>query len=175
MNRASLLLRCAVAGAALFCAPMIIGAQSAPPTSFAITHAKIFTLAGAAIEDGTVVIRDGKIEAIGANVDVPSGAQVIDGKLNEAHCGQSSLEWDRGARPRWKEPCAARREVGADAGPIVQRSCGCSNAIGWTQGLAPRRCRHRCRVRTECDVECRGRRPGSEDTAAGLDGRNPAL
>jgi imidazolonepropionase-like amidohydrolase len=87
VNRASLLLRNAVAGAALFCAPMMIDAQSSPPTSFAITHAKIFTLAGAAIEDGTVVIRDGKIEAIGANVDVPSGAQVIDGKGLQVYPG----------------------------------------------------------------------------------------
>jgi imidazolonepropionase-like amidohydrolase len=48
-------------------------------TTYAITHAKIFTLAGAPIDDGVVVIRDGKIAAVGANVEVPAGAQVIDG------------------------------------------------------------------------------------------------
>jgi imidazolonepropionase-like amidohydrolase len=46
---------------------------------YAITHAKIVTLAGAAIDDGTLVIKDGKIAAVGASVDVPAGAQVIDG------------------------------------------------------------------------------------------------
>jgi imidazolonepropionase-like amidohydrolase len=52
----------------------------APSSTYALTHAKIVTLAGAPIEDGTLVIRDGKIAAIGANVDVPAGAQVIDAK-----------------------------------------------------------------------------------------------
>jgi imidazolonepropionase-like amidohydrolase len=46
----------------------------------AVTHAKIFTLSGSPIEDGTLVIRDGKIAAVGANVEVPAGAQVIDAK-----------------------------------------------------------------------------------------------
>jgi imidazolonepropionase-like amidohydrolase len=46
----------------------------------ALTHAKIFTLSGSPIEDGTLVIRDGKIAAVGANVEVPAGAQVIDAK-----------------------------------------------------------------------------------------------
>jgi imidazolonepropionase-like amidohydrolase len=48
--------------------------------TYAITHAKIFTLAGQPIEDGILVIRDGKIAEVGTNVDVPAGAQVIDGK-----------------------------------------------------------------------------------------------
>ncbi len=55
-------------------------AQSQPAASYAITHAKIFTLTGPAIEDGTLVIRDGKIAAVGTNVTVPAGAQVIDAK-----------------------------------------------------------------------------------------------
>jgi len=55
-------------------------AQSQPPSVVALTHAKVFTLAGSPIEDGTVVIRDGKIVAVGASVEVPAGAQVIDAK-----------------------------------------------------------------------------------------------
>jgi imidazolonepropionase-like amidohydrolase len=55
-------------------------AQAQTPTTYALTHAKIFTLAGAPIEDGTLVIRDGKIAAVGPNLEVPSGAQVIDAK-----------------------------------------------------------------------------------------------
>jgi len=55
-------------------------AQSQPPSVVALTHAKVFTLAGSPIEDGTVVIRDGKIAAVGASVEVPAGAQVIDAK-----------------------------------------------------------------------------------------------
>ncbi len=55
------------------------GAQ-ATSTTYAITHAKVVTLAGPAVEDGTVVIKDGKIAAVGAGVEVPAGAQVIDAK-----------------------------------------------------------------------------------------------
>src|SRR5689334_4022541 len=48
--------------------------------TFAIRNAHIVTVSGADIENGTVVIRDGKIEAVGANVSVPAGAQTIDGR-----------------------------------------------------------------------------------------------
>jgi imidazolonepropionase-like amidohydrolase len=47
--------------------------------STAITNARIVTVSGATIERGTVVIRDGLIEAVGANVSAPADAQVFDG------------------------------------------------------------------------------------------------
>src|ERR1041385_7814147 len=50
-----------------------------PRATIAIRNARIVTVSGPDIERGTVVIRDGKIEAVGANVSVPSGAQSIDG------------------------------------------------------------------------------------------------
>jgi imidazolonepropionase-like amidohydrolase len=62
-------------------------AQSPSPAVYAITHAKIVTLAGSPIEDGTIVIRDGKIAAVGAAVEVPQGAQVIDGKGLQVYPG----------------------------------------------------------------------------------------
>ncbi len=46
--------------------------------TIAITNAKIHTLAGPIIEKGTILLRDGKIEAVGANVQVPAEARVID-------------------------------------------------------------------------------------------------
>ncbi|GAC1631632.1 MAG: amidohydrolase family protein [Candidatus Acidiferrum sp.] len=55
-------------------------AQNSAPAVYAITHARIVTLAGPMIDDGTVVIKDGKINAIGATVEVPVGAQVMDAK-----------------------------------------------------------------------------------------------
>jgi imidazolonepropionase-like amidohydrolase len=67
-------------GAAVCILSLNVSAQSQPPSVVALTHAKIFTLAGAPIENGTLVIRDGKIAAVGANVEVPAGAQVIDAK-----------------------------------------------------------------------------------------------
>lgn len=48
--------------------------------TFAIKNARIVTVSGAVIENGTVVIQDGKITAVGATASVPGGAEVIDGK-----------------------------------------------------------------------------------------------
>src|SRR5467141_4918697 len=62
-------------------------AQSQPSTTYALTHAKIFTLAGSTIEDGTLIIRDGKIAAVGVGLDLPSGAQVIDAKGLQVYPG----------------------------------------------------------------------------------------
>jgi imidazolonepropionase-like amidohydrolase len=49
-----------------------------PQGTFAIRGGHIVTVSGADIPVGTVVISGGKITAVGANVSVPSGAQVID-------------------------------------------------------------------------------------------------
>ena len=49
------------------------------PNVFAIRGARIVTAAGAPIDSGTVVIRRGVIDAVGANVAVPADADVIDG------------------------------------------------------------------------------------------------
>ncbi|HET9373100.1 MAG TPA: amidohydrolase family protein [Vicinamibacterales bacterium] len=45
---------------------------------WAITNARIVPVVGAVIERGTVVIRGNKIQAIGANASVPSGARTVD-------------------------------------------------------------------------------------------------
>lgn len=46
----------------------------------AITDATILTGENGTIERGTIVLRDGKIAAVGADVQVPSGAHVVDGE-----------------------------------------------------------------------------------------------
>ena len=50
-----------------------------PPPFFAIQNARIVTGTGSVIENGTVVIGNGLIESVGANVTVPGDAWVIDG------------------------------------------------------------------------------------------------
>ena len=51
-----------------------------PQGTYVIRNARIVTVSGADIENGAVLIRDGKIEAVGANVNAPSGAHSIDGR-----------------------------------------------------------------------------------------------
>lgn len=52
-------------------------AQAAGP--LAIQGAKIITVSGETIENGSVLMRDGRIEAVGADIDIPGEAFVIDG------------------------------------------------------------------------------------------------
>lgn len=47
---------------------------------YAIRNARIVTVSGADIENGTLIIRNGKIEAVGASVAVPTGATEIDAR-----------------------------------------------------------------------------------------------
>lgn len=54
--------------------PAQISAQDSSSV-YAIKGAKIFTLAGTPIDNGVVVIRDGKIAAVGADVAIPEGAK----------------------------------------------------------------------------------------------------
>ncbi|HEY6270267.1 MAG TPA: amidohydrolase family protein [Candidatus Acidoferrum sp.] len=70
-----------------FLSPANAGAQSQPPTTYAITHAKIFTLSGTTIDDGTLILRDGKIAGVGVGLDIPAGAQVIDAKGLQVYPG----------------------------------------------------------------------------------------
>ncbi len=64
--------------------PAAGAAQGAKPSStaaaavVAITNATIHPITRPAIERGTIVLRGGKIEALGANVAVPAGAAVVD-------------------------------------------------------------------------------------------------
>jgi imidazolonepropionase-like amidohydrolase len=54
-------------------------AQRSAIDTYAITNARIVTVSGPIIERGTVVIRNGLIAAVGANINAPPDARIIDG------------------------------------------------------------------------------------------------
>src|SRR5215207_8279904 len=56
-----------------------LNAQRSAIDTYAITNARIVTVSGPVIERGTVVIRNGLIAAVGASVNAPPDARVIDG------------------------------------------------------------------------------------------------
>jgi imidazolonepropionase-like amidohydrolase len=59
-------------------APARPAPQSGPVAVMAITNATIHPVTRPTIERGTVLIRGGRIEAVGADVRVPAGASVVD-------------------------------------------------------------------------------------------------
>lgn len=49
-----------------------------PPAPFALVNCRIVTVTNGTIDRGTILIRDGRIEAVGANLAVPGDAQQVD-------------------------------------------------------------------------------------------------
>ena len=54
--------------------------QPLPAQTTLIQHATIYTGTGERIDDGAVLLRDGKVAAVGKQVEAPAGAVVIDAK-----------------------------------------------------------------------------------------------
>jgi imidazolonepropionase-like amidohydrolase len=68
----------AVAGAAAQTIDPGKAAGVSPRTDYALTNARIVTAPGKVIEKGTIVIRNGRIAAVGPNVTVPAGVVQMD-------------------------------------------------------------------------------------------------
>jgi imidazolonepropionase-like amidohydrolase len=64
--------------------------------TFAITNARIVTVSGAVIDNGTVVIQNGKIAALGPTASIPSGAETIDAKGLSVYPGMIDADTNLG-------------------------------------------------------------------------------
>ncbi len=72
-------LRCSFLMVALLIAGMVCAQGSKGKTGlFAFTNAKIYTVTNGVIEGGTLIVKDGKIEAVGSGIAIPEGAEVIE-------------------------------------------------------------------------------------------------
>ena len=56
-----------------------VDGQATQPGLAAIRNATIVTVSKGTINNGTIVMKDGKISAVGSNVQIPQGAEVYDG------------------------------------------------------------------------------------------------
>lgn len=59
---------------------MVVLAGADPPLHYAIRGARIVPVSAPVIDNGTVVMRDGLITAVGTNVPIPAAALIIEGK-----------------------------------------------------------------------------------------------
>src|SRR5712692_6897330 len=96
----------------VFC--VAIPAFADAPGVYAITGGTVHPVGGADIPNGIVIIRDGLIEAVGANVPIPADAAVIDLKGEHVYPGlidaQTSLGFPSAAPPRRGRGAAAARQ-----------------------------------------------------------------
>ncbi len=116
-----------------FC-PYIVAAQTAPaegirkhtPSVQAFTNARIVPSPGKVIEKGTLVARDGIIEAVGASVDVPADARVYDMKGMTLYPGLIDAFSDYGL------PKAPQR---GDGGESEEKAPEPRGARNWNNGI----------------------------------------
>lgn len=84
------------------------GARAQASHIYAVQGARIVPVSGAVIDNGTIVFRDGVIVAVGANVTVPVGAQLVAGKGLTVYPGLidmgSTVGLSMPAPPRVQDP-----------------------------------------------------------------------
>lgn len=99
------------------------------PDTFAITNARIVTVSGKTVEKGTIVIRDGLIEAVGENLKVPADAKTIDGSGLTIYPGFIDTDSNFGI------PARTATQRGGGSGPgAAQTTASNSN---YPDGLQP--------------------------------------
>jgi imidazolonepropionase-like amidohydrolase len=91
-------------------------AQTSQDT-YAIRNARIVTVTGPVIENGTVVISNGKIAAVGSNVATPAGARIIDASGLTVYPGMMDADTEIGLI-----------EIGSVAGSVDTSEIGDNNA-----------------------------------------------
>src|SRR5215218_3823159 len=102
--------------------------------SYAITNARIVTVSGAPIEKGTVVVRDGLIQAVGSDIKTPADAQVFDGTGLTVYPGFFDTLTTLGLQTPVPAPA---RTPGGGGGPQAVTSSAAPSNSNYPSGLRP--------------------------------------
>lgn len=129
-----------VAGAmaiGLALAPPLV-AQKNIPATYAITNARLVPVSGPVVEQGTIVVRDGLIAAVGANATVPADARVIDGSGLTVYPGLIDAYTSLGfATPAAAANGAAGGGRGGRGGAVATTSTAPARNSNYPTGLQP--------------------------------------
>ncbi len=111
-----------IQGAAILVATLtftLTGGAAPAGLTYAIKGAKIVTVAGTVIDNGSIVMRDGVIQAVGANIAIPADAIVTDGTGLTVYPGlidMASAAPLEASAPAAQDPAAGRGGSGSRGG-----------------------------------------------------------
>ena len=106
-----------------------------PPSGIAIRNARIVTGSGPILQKGTVVLRNGLIDAVGENVTIPADAWIINGEGMTVYPGLIDALSTVGI----SDPAAAASPAGATRGAAGVRHMGRRASAGSGEGHAASR------------------------------------
>lgn len=93
-------------------------AQRSGTDTYAITNARLVTVSGPVIERGTIVIRNGLIAGVGANVAAPADARIIDGNGLTVYPGLIDANTSLGLAQPSSTPSATPSPAGGGFGQL---------------------------------------------------------
>ena len=96
---------------ALFCTPALAQTPPAEP-GFLLRGATVHTVSGPVIEDGSVLVRDGKIIGVGKNLTAPEGFTVLDLHGQHVYPGMIDAASRLGMETMSREEPSDAREIG---------------------------------------------------------------
>ncbi len=114
-------------------------ARTDEPSVFAITNARVIPGSGPPIAKGTVVMRNGIIEAVGANVTIPQDARVLDATGMTLYPGLIDALSDIGLEDAQAAAPVSGRGAGSPPSVSQAPSAAQSQSPDERQGLTPYR------------------------------------
>ncbi len=111
-------------------------ARTDEPSVFAITNARVIPVTGPPIDKGTVVLRKGIIESVGADVPAPADARIIDATGLTVYPGLIDALSDIGLEESPPQTAAAGR---SPAAPQTQQAAAAAQSPDERRGLTPYR------------------------------------
>ena len=129
----------------------IEGLRDATPRVHALVGGRVIAAPGQVIENGTVIIRDGMIEAVGADLPLPPDARVWSVRGRTIYAGFIESESTLFLPANWKAAAGARRGSGdAETPPAAPPAAtvpvapdAASGAGAWNPRVTPERLAHR--------------------------------
>jgi imidazolonepropionase-like amidohydrolase len=97
---------------ALTCVPVFAQTPPPPDSGYLLRGATVHTISGPVIENGSVLVRNGKIIGVGKNLTAPAGFQIIDVQGKQVYPGMIDAASRLGMETNSREEASDAEEIG---------------------------------------------------------------